>query len=83
MIGLLQAIGVSTDPSLIRTFPGACGLSSLLEEVRTLPGGCAQSLVGVYTPWSMRTLPCHCTLSLVDACGLSFFRNEVQTLPGQ
>ena len=39
MVGLLQAMGVRADPSLIHTLPRACGLSSLRDEVQTLPGG--------------------------------------------
>ena len=49
-------MGVHAEPSLIRTLPGACGLSSLREEVQTLPSECAQSPVGADTPQWMRTL---------------------------
>ena len=34
---------VHTEPSLICTLPGACGLSSLRDEVQTLPGCWAHS----------------------------------------
>ena len=36
MVGLLQAVGVCAEPSLIRTLPGSCGLNSLQDEVQTL-----------------------------------------------
>ena len=48
IVGLLQAMGVHAEPSLIRTLPGACGLSSFRDEVQTLPGGWAQ--VGGHNP---------------------------------
>ena len=48
MVGLLPAMGVHAEPSLIRTLSGACGLTSLLDEVWTLPGE--------HSPWSLRTL---------------------------
>ena len=35
MVGLLQAMGVCAEPSLIRTLPGSCGLSYLQDEVQT------------------------------------------------
>ena len=38
MVGLPWAMVVHTEPSLIRTLPGACGPRSLFDEVRTLPG---------------------------------------------
>ena len=56
MVGLLWAMGVRAEPSLVRTLPGACGLSSLLDEVQTslvvctVFIGCAHSLVDVHTP---------------------------------
>ena len=37
------AMGVGVEPSLIRTLPGACGLSSLRDEVQTLPSVWAHS----------------------------------------
>ena len=43
MVGLLPAMGVHAEPSLIRTLPGACGFSSLRDEVQTLPGCWAHS----------------------------------------
>ena len=43
MAGLLRAMGVHAEPSLIPTLPGACGLSSLRDEVQTLTGGWAHS----------------------------------------
>ena len=49
MVGLLQAMGMRAEPSLICTLPGACGLSSLRDEVQTFPGGWAHS-------WSLGTL---------------------------
>ena len=39
MVDLLRAMGVRAEPSLIRTLPGACSLSSLRDEVRTVPMG--------------------------------------------
>ena len=51
MVGLLWAMVVRAEPSLIHTLPGACGLSSLLYELWTLPGQYTQSLVGAHTPW--------------------------------
>ena len=51
MVGLLQAMCVHTEPSLICTLPGACGLSSLRDEVQTLPGGCTCSLDGWVAGW--------------------------------
>ena len=50
MAGLLRAMGVRAEPSLICTLPDACGLSSLQDEVQTLPGGCTQNPVNAYTP---------------------------------
>ena len=46
MVGLLWAMGVHTEPFLIRTLPGACGLTSLRDEVPTIRGRSAQSLEG-------------------------------------
>ena len=40
MVGFLWAMGVRAEPSLIRTLPGSCGLSSLRDEVQTLPFAC-------------------------------------------
>ena len=75
--GRPSLVWVCAEPSLIRTFLGACGLrslwvlhfpvsafglSSLLDEVQTLPGQCVHSRVG--------------------ACGLSCLQNEVRILPG-
>ena len=37
MIGLLWAMGVCAEPSLILTLRGSCGLSYLRDEVQTLP----------------------------------------------
>ena len=37
MVGLLRAMGVHAEPSLIHTLPGSCGLSYLRDEVQTLP----------------------------------------------
>ena len=68
MVGLLRAMGVYAEPSLIPTPPGACGLSSLRDEVRTLPGGCAQTPVTGHP-------------TLVGACSLSSLRDEVYTVP--
>ena len=46
LLGLLWAMGVRAEHSLISTLPGSCGLSSLRDEVQTLqftghppPGG--------------------------------------------
>ena len=50
MVGLLWAMGLRAEPSLIRTLPGACGLSSVRDDVQTLPGGWAHSLVTWHTP---------------------------------
>ena len=56
-------MGVHVEPSLIRTLPGVCGLSSLRDEVQTLPGRWAYSPVPGHTPggwahsWSLGTLP--------------------------
>ena len=70
MVGLLRAMGVHAEPSLIHTLPGACGLSSLRVEVQTLPSGWAHyrllgTLPGVVpvvsAPSEMR-----CGHSLVD-----------------
>ena len=36
MVGLLRVMGVRAEPSLIRTLPGSCCLSSLWDEVQTL-----------------------------------------------
>ena len=68
MVGLLRAMGVYAEPSLIPTLPGACGLSSLRDEVRTLPGGCAQTPVTGHP-------------TLVGACSLSSLQDEVRTVP--
>ena len=57
MVGLLQAMGVHAEPSLIHTLPSACGLNSLRDEVQTLPSGCAETLVGAYTSPFLGTLP--------------------------
>ena len=43
MVGLLRAMGVRAEPSLIRTLPGSFSLSSLGDEVQTLPGRWAHS----------------------------------------
>ena len=37
MVGLLGAMGVRAEPSLICSLPGFCGLSYLQDEVQTLP----------------------------------------------
>ena len=58
MVGLLQAMGMPAEPSLIRTLPGACGLSSLQDEVQTLPG------VHVHSLWWVPTLPGQCAHAL-------------------
>ena len=50
MVGLLWAMGVRPEPSLIHTLPSACGLISLLDEVWTPPGQCTQSPVSAHTP---------------------------------
>ena len=70
MVGLLQAMGVHAEPSLIHSFPGACGLSTLRDEVGAFLGGWAHSPVAGHPP-------------LVGDCSLSSFRDEVQTLPGR
>ena len=61
MVGLLQAMSVHAEPSLIRTLPGTWGLNYLQDEVQTLlvaghpaPGG-ACSLSSL--PDEMRTVP--------------------------
>ena len=46
MVGLLWAVGLRAGLSLIRTLPGACGLTSLRDEVPTIRGRSAQSLEG-------------------------------------
>ena len=90
MVGLLRAMVVRADPSLIRTLLGVCGLSSLQDEVQTLPGQCARSPVGAHTPRSLGTLPwlvlvisasskMRCRHSLVDAHSPQW----VRTLPGR
>ena len=76
MVGLLRAMGVRAEPSLIRTLPSACGLSSLQDEVRTLPGRWAHSP-------SLGTLPVAGHPPLGGACSLSSLRDEVRTLPGR
>ena len=45
MVALLLSMGVRAEPSLIRTLPGACSLSSLRDELQALPGGWAHSLL--------------------------------------
>ena len=65
VVGLLRAMGVSTEPSLICTLPSSCGLSSLRDEVQTLPGGCVQSLVGGTLPGHCTHSPCWCLWSLL------------------
>ena len=52
-VGLLQAMGVCAEPSLIRTLPGVCGLSSLRDEVQTL-------LVGGHAPGHWTPYPVWC-----------------------
>ena len=43
MVGLLQAMSVHAEPSLICTLPFALGFSSLRDEVQTLTSGWAHS----------------------------------------
>ena len=62
-------MGVHAEPLLICTLPGACGLSSLLDEAQTLPSGWAHPLVAGHTP-------------PVGACSLSSLQHEVRTVPG-
>ena len=50
MVGLLWAMDVRAEPSLIHTLPGSCGLSSLRDGVQTLPNLWAHS-------WLLGTLP--------------------------
>ena len=50
MVGLLRAMGVCTEPSLIHTLLGACGVNSLRDELQTLPGQCVLLPVGAHTP---------------------------------
>ena len=42
-VGLLWAVDMHAEPSLIRTLPGSFGLSSLRDEVQALPGSWAHS----------------------------------------
>ena len=64
MVGLLWAMGVHAEPSLICTLSGSCGLSSLRDEVQTLQIHWAPSprvVPVVSAPSEMR-----CEHSLVD-----------------
>ena len=75
MVGLLQAMSVHAEPSLICTLPFACGLTSLKDEVQTLPSGWTHS-------WLLGTLPVSWYPPPDGACSLSSLRDEVRALPG-
>ena len=75
MVVLLCIMGVRAEPSLIRTLPSACGLSTLKNEVRTFPGCWSHSR-------SLGTLPVTGHTSPGGAYSLSSLRDNVQTLPG-
>ena len=51
MVGLLQAMHMRAEPSLIFTLPCACVLSSLQDEVRTLSSGWAHSWLLCKLSW--------------------------------
>ena len=86
MVGLLWALVVHAEPSLIRTLPVSCGLSSLRDEVQTLqihwapPPGGSCSLSSLRD--EVRALPGSWAHSPGDAYSLSSLRNEVRALPG-
>ena len=63
MVGLLWALGLHAEPSLIRTLLGACGLSSLRDEVQTLPSVWAHSLVARHSPGHWVPSPGWCLYS--------------------
>ena len=70
MVGQLWDMGVCTEPSLICTLSGACGLSSLRDEVQTLPGVWAHSRSLGTLPWVVPAVSAssemRCGYSLVD-----------------
>ena len=86
MVGLLGAMGVRAEPSLICTLPGSCGLSYLQDEVETLSlaghpppdGSCSLSSLQD----EVRALPGSWAHSPSDAYSLSSLRDEVWAVPG-
>ena len=74
MVGLLRAMDVCTEPSLIALslVPVVLVLSEMM---------CKPSLVGGHTPWSLSTLPVTGHPPLVGSCCLSSLRDEVHTVP--
>ena len=91
MVGLLRAMSVSAEPSLILTLPGFCGLSSLRDEVRALLISWTHSWLLGTLPWVVPVVSApsemRCMPSPVDvhpapggACSLSSLRDEVHTV---
>ena len=51
-------MGVRAEPSLFRTLPGSCGLSSLRDEVQALPFAGHPAPGGAYSLSSLRDEVC-------------------------
>ena len=86
MVGLLRALGVRAEPSLIHTLPGSCGLSYLQDEVQTFSFTEHPPLGGSCSLSSLRdevwALPGSWAHSPSDAYSLSSLRDEVWAVPG-
>ena len=86
MVGLLRAMGVCAEPSLIHTLPCSCGLSSLRDEFQTLPFTVhpPPGVPVVSAPSEVRCahFPVDGHPPPGDACSLSSLRDELRGLPG-